>query len=450
MTCGVCSSPHHYLLHRDAGAPSAVLTPQPPLFDAGASSAVLASQPSRSNVCVAGINPSHSVSVDADTDVAVKESLHSVNEDANYGVVLGTTRIHIADIAGQPQNCRAVLDSGAQSSFITLDCAQRLGLRRNKCPFTVSGLGGEVVKNYGIITCDIKPCKSDVPSFAVDMVVVAKVSSEMPNISFPYEVVEEYKRFDLADPLFYEKSAVDILLGNDVVSELIKDKPVNIKSNIPNVIETVFGYVVSGKLYYDSQLTSQNFHLSVCEEKSLDKTLRDFWEVEELPCKPVLSPLDQLAEDIYANEHSRDESGRYVVPLPFVPDTPPLGDSRAAAERRLLATERKLARSPVLQQAYNDFMLEYEKLDHMEFSPFLAIRTLLQLASDEGERFPSAAAVIRQGIYMDDALWSCETFSQACALQDELRCFHLTSGVMLIAKITWQTLVHVAFLPRSS
>jgi hypothetical protein len=52
----------------------------------------------------------------------------------------------------------------------------------------------------------------------------------------------------------------------------------------------------------------------------------------------------------------------------------------------------------------------------------LAIRTLLQLASDEGERFLSAANVVRQGMYiqyMDDILWSCFTLFEACALQDE-------------------------------
>ncbi|XP_063390124.1 uncharacterized protein LOC134675744 [Cydia fagiglandana] len=439
MTCGVCSQPHHYLLHRDA---SVLQAPAVPTL-----------QTPRAAVHAAGPSPPRSVSVTpASTGT---ENLHSVSENSgSYGVVLGTTRTLVVDITGQHQNCRAcVRDSGAQSSFITLNCAQRLGLPRNKCPYTVSGLGGELVKNFGMVTCDLKPCKSDVPSFQVEMVVVEKVSSEMPNVSFPPEVVEEYKNFELADPLFFEKSSVDILLDNGVVSELIMDKPTTVKPNIPKVIETIFGYVVSGRLYNDTATPTRSFHLTISLEKTLDKTLRDFWEVEELPCKPVLSPQDQLAEDIYVRDHSRDEGGRYIVPLPFVPDAPILGDSRAAAERRLLATERKLARSPVLQQAYNDFMLEYEKLDHMELytgsepskylvphhidepikvyelktitygvssSPFLAIRTLLQLASDEGERFPSAAEVVRQGIYMDDILWSCATFSQACALQDEL------------------------------
>lgn len=57
-----------------------------------------------------------------------------------------------------------------------------------------------------------------------------------------------------------------------------------------------------------------------------------------MPCKPVLSPPDQLAEDMCGQ--CRDKSGRYMVPLPFVPDAPELGDSRADVERLLLATER--------------------------------------------------------------------------------------------------------------
>lgn len=511
MSCGVCMLRHHYLLHQDRHTSAAAV-------------------PSTSHSALAA----HSVS-DAAVGVHVP---HSVNGFADYNVVLGTARAHIADASGQYLDCRAVLDSGAQSSFITLSAAQRLGLRRKKCPFTVCGLGGKVIKTFGIVPCTIKPRFADVPTFVVDMVVVDKVASEMPNVLFPESVIKTYGEYNLADPYFYKKSHIDVLFGNDLVSDLVRDKPLQINTKLPNLINTVFGFVVSGKLYSNIN-NSKNINLInlKLDEVSLDKTLRSFWEIEEMPCIPASSPLDQLAEDIFVREHTRDATGRYVVPLLLRPGHAPLGESRAAAERRLRSTERRLARSPDLHRTYIEFMKEYEALDHMNIyngessskyliphhsicrpsststpvrvvfdgsakttanlslndilltgpklyrditsiiinfrlfkycfssdickmyrailirpsdriyqhilfresteepikeyelktvtyglscSPYLAIRTLLQLASDEGERFPSAARVIREGIYMDDVLWSCETFSQAVELQNQL------------------------------
>ncbi|CAK1578182.1 unnamed protein product [Parnassius mnemosyne] len=463
---------------------------------------------------------------------------------------MGTARVLVIDSSGQLQYCRAVIDSGAQSSFITTECAQRLGLPRKKCSFNIYGLGGEAVKNHGMITCTLRSLHTDLPSFTLNMVVVTKVSADMPNVRFHSDVINKYKNFNLADPLFYKRSRIDILLGNDIVSELIKDKPYIISSDIPSVIDTAFGFVVSGKLYSNDKDNLKNYNLSVSfdEQESLDQTLRKFWEIEELPSKPSINPLEQLAEDIFVARYSRTEDGTYSVPLPFIPDPPPLGASRAAAERRLLFTERKLNRSPVLRQAYSEFMCEYENLGHMELysgdtpskyviphhsilkpsssttplrvvfdasaktstnvslndilltgpnlyrdigaiilnfrlfeyclicdvckmyraiklnqsdrcyqhilyrhspndaidvyelktvtyglscSPFLAIRTLLQLANDEEERFPLAGKVVREGVYMDDILYSCSSLSQISRLQDELLEMFNSGGFIL-------------------
>ncbi|XP_029175788.1 uncharacterized protein LOC114944167 [Nylanderia fulva] len=53
-------------------------------------------------------------------------------------------------------------------------------------------------------------------------------------------------------------------------------------------------------------------------------------------------------------------------------------------------------------------------------APFLAIRTIRQLAKDEGERFPRAAAALRQDAYVDDILTGTDTLDEAQALRDEL------------------------------
>ncbi|XP_076686033.1 uncharacterized protein LOC143378078 [Andrena cerasifolii] len=54
-------------------------------------------------------------------------------------------------------------------------------------------------------------------------------------------------------------------------------------------------------------------------------------------------------------------------------------------------------------------------------APYLAIRTLRQLASDEQARFPRAAAILQHDVYMDDVVTGADSLQEAAELQTELR-----------------------------
>nr|XP_031848507.1 uncharacterized protein LOC116433979 [Nomia melanderi] len=53
-------------------------------------------------------------------------------------------------------------------------------------------------------------------------------------------------------------------------------------------------------------------------------------------------------------------------------------------------------------------------------APFLAIRTLHQLAADEGKEFSRAATIIREDFYVDDLLTGARTYDEAVIIRDEL------------------------------
>ncbi|XP_074028529.1 uncharacterized protein [Leptinotarsa decemlineata] len=53
-------------------------------------------------------------------------------------------------------------------------------------------------------------------------------------------------------------------------------------------------------------------------------------------------------------------------------------------------------------------------------APFLAIRTLLQLAQDEGEEFPLAVKAIKTSSYVDDIVTSCQSVQEAQSLKSQL------------------------------
>ncbi|XP_073820218.1 uncharacterized protein [Musca autumnalis] len=53
-------------------------------------------------------------------------------------------------------------------------------------------------------------------------------------------------------------------------------------------------------------------------------------------------------------------------------------------------------------------------------APYLAIRTLLQLADDEEERFPIGSKILRNNMYVDDALVGVHTVSEGLRSREEL------------------------------
>ncbi|XP_025265860.1 uncharacterized protein LOC112638415 [Camponotus floridanus] len=64
-------------------------------------------------------------------------------------------------------------------------------------------------------------------------------------------------------------------------------------------------------------------------------------------------------------------------------------------------------------------------------APFLVIRTLHQLADDEGQRFPRGAVALRRDTYVDDIVTGASTLSEATSAQRELRSFCMAGGFPL-------------------
>lgn len=518
--CFTCNQRHHALLHLDSkGSPATRSIP---------------AHSSSAEPTAVGTHTLHA-----------KTSLSSSgNNTKNYMVLLGTAIVNVIDSFGNPQACRVLIDSGAQSNFITLNCLERLGLSRQKCPFNIFGLAGSSVKNFGMTSCTIKPRHCDNPTFKIDAIILQRITSDLPTVEISKDVSMHYKNLLLADPYFYKKSSVDIILAGDIFPDIYDGNKIIVSPSLPTALSSVFGFVLCGKIEVPCTsddvtniATSCNLVSYTNDSDTINNQLKSFWEIEESPCDNPISPGDKLAEEIYSERHYRDDSGRYVSPILMDPKCAALGESYNHAVRRLHHLERRFARSPELRSPYVDFMREYEQLGHMKpyvgsepsryviphhcvvktsstttplrvvfdgsaatssgvslndtlltgrklhhdilkiifnfrlydvcftadiakfyrmvlihpaersyqhilwresptqeiktyelvtntyglrSSGFVAVRSLQQLASDEGMRYPQAADILMQGCFVDDVLWSTQDLTEACTLQDEL------------------------------
>ncbi|XP_070529064.1 uncharacterized protein [Cardiocondyla obscurior] len=64
-------------------------------------------------------------------------------------------------------------------------------------------------------------------------------------------------------------------------------------------------------------------------------------------------------------------------------------------------------------------------------APFLAIRTLNQLAEDEGRRYPLGATVLRRDTYVDDVLAGGDSVEEAAAALRDVRALCMAGGFPL-------------------
>lgn len=103
---------------------------------------------------------------------------------------------------------------------------------------------------------------------------------------------------------------------------------------------------------------------------SLDEQLQQFWEIDEIPTKGLVSPLDEQCERHFRETHTRTADGRYIVRLPFKRGPPiDIGESRPRAVKVLSSLLRRIRAHPPLEREYFEFLSEYEHMQHMQRSP---------------------------------------------------------------------------------
>ncbi|KAJ8975719.1 hypothetical protein NQ317_004183 [Molorchus minor] len=219
-TCNKCSKKHHTLLHQEPCA-----------------------QPTLSNS-----NPNANVenTLDvADTSVETSVTLSACGSVDH--VFLSTAYVQVIAQDGSTHTIRALLDCGAQSSFITKRVSERLKLNtlsanvsvrsvnnissnvRSKCKLTVQSLYNNYSSNQWFFVIDT--IAEDVPAVTID---VSKLA--VPD------------HINLADPTFFKPSKIDMLIGSDLFWDLLCVGQLSLGLNNPVLQKTKFGWIISGPI----------------------------------------------------------------------------------------------------------------------------------------------------------------------------------------------------------
>ncbi|XP_017467926.1 PREDICTED: uncharacterized protein LOC108360227 [Rhagoletis zephyria] len=153
-----------------------------------------------------------------------------------------------------------------------------------------------------------------------------------------------------------------MLVGMDVMDQLICTEFRKGPSGTPVAQKTVFGWTLFGNVYspVSQTLRVQSLHCDV----QLERALARLWELEDSPQKQHLTNVENFCENHFNFTHQRMPDGRFVVELPLKPNIV-LGESRNFAIRNLLRIERRLASNNDLRLRYDEFMRELIDMSHM-------------------------------------------------------------------------------------
>lgn len=329
--CRQCSAKHHTLLHTD----------QLKITNNSQSSSSASPQTTvRTNVAAVPVNPSQRV--------------------------FKTAVVDIEDSSGIKRPCRVLFDDCSEAEYITESCASALGLPKFKANVTVEGVAGVSAGH-----CKQKVAAKLLSRVSSDSVTVEnlyilpKITGYTPRL--PCESVQwsHIQGLSLADPTYDKPGDIDILLGTGIVSYIMKEGIVRGHQNHPVAYNSIFGWVISGITNSLPHQTVRTHH-SMCK---LEELVQRFWEVESIPLKKPLNPIETQAENHFISTHSRKPDGRYVVRLPFNTKQDSIGETRDLALSRLQQLERRFKKYPDYHQQYIKFMRDYIDLGHMELAP---------------------------------------------------------------------------------
>lgn len=278
--------------------------------------------------------------------------------------ILPTAIIMVRDKNNSLQPCRALLDTGAESTLILEACVQRLQLRRSYDKTLLYGIDNTPCYTKGKINMEIF-AKEKNKTIIVETYCMSKLTHFIPSSDVKHQKLDYFQQLQLADPEYFKSNRIDIILGADVFPHCILEGIKTHPTGFPSALNSIFGWVIIGKIDGLSKKAIVVAHVSC----GLDEQLQRFWETEECKAQTKhLSPDEERAEQHFAENVQRLEDGRYMVRLPFKANSFQLGESKTAAIKRLESMERQFVRNSNLKEEFHKFMNEYINLDHMEIA----------------------------------------------------------------------------------
>ncbi|UYV76813.1 hypothetical protein LAZ67_14002088 [Cordylochernes scorpioides] len=325
--------------------------------NAGLSHVVLSAERSITPLCVSGERPA------TKQETANQFTSATLNNASVGGVYLQTLIVKISGPKGK-HNVRVLLDCGSQRSYISKRMVDALGLKRVQQVTLTHNLfgGGEIRQNkhnvYKVNVSSLNNEYMDDLKFLDQEVICGHISQVQD-----HTILNELKArgINLTDICQGEEISIHMLIGSDLLSSILTGRMQILQIGVV-ATETKLGWTVMGPAIgndmEDSCLIVTSLHVN-----SFD--VQDLWKLDVLGIMDAAETKSRKDLIEASNTHfketvKRDESGRYIVSLPWIARHPPVPVNRRTTENILLTTTRNV-QGKMLYEKYDTIFEEWEK-----------------------------------------------------------------------------------------
>lgn len=357
-SCRICHKRHHSLLHQSK-----------PTDTSGSTSAE--SQPKVMHTQVVE-EEEEEQTTEEEIHMTVMTSQTQTNtqhttRSTSYAL-LATALVKVTGEDGHATVLRALIDPGSQGSFISERAVQNIKTRRYPVKGSIVGVGEVKTRINQVVQIEISS-RSEEFNLRVKAYVISKqLTTQIPTQTIPITNWSHLKGMVLADPHFYRRANIDLLLGVNEYAQIIRNDIVKGAAGTSCAQKTTLGWILFGEVNQQSQ--DKEEIMVMHHQVEVEDMLKSLWEID-VDTERKLTKEEELCETTYKETYKRNKEGRYIVKLPFNTTNPksPDGNTMITARKRLESLERRFERQAELKKDYTEVIEEYIKLKHMEEVP---------------------------------------------------------------------------------
>jgi hypothetical protein len=152
-------------------------------------------------------------------------------------MLLATAIVEVQNKSGHYVPCRALLDSGSESSFITEGCVQRLRLSRTQTYASIQVISNVNTATHHSASIHLRSRHTDCHT-TLDCAILSNITGTTPPSKLDTSSWKIPKDIKLADEQFNQPGSIDLLIGANLFYEILQSGRRASFGNYPVLQET--------------------------------------------------------------------------------------------------------------------------------------------------------------------------------------------------------------------
>jgi hypothetical protein len=275
-------------------------------------------------------------------------------------MLLAAAVVEVRDKPGNYVPCRALLDSGSQSHFITDKCAQHVKLPRTQTRTSIQGINNVNTATQHSVSLQLRSKHKDWHT-TLNCAVLPSITGTTLPMKLDTSSWKIPSDINLADKHFNQLGGIDLLIGADLFYEMLQPGRHTRPGNYPVLQETVLGWTVAGRTPANTTPDDVT-HAFILGLSNMDHFIDQFWEAESM--EPSTMTTSQKACEKPLHKHNPTEKGKVANNQPNKMKSIQAGISYLSKGQGPRATNCKLGQTSNLKAQDHNFIRKQKETIH--------------------------------------------------------------------------------------